>query len=260
MTHRYLLIDIEGVLVVDKSYRPVPGAVAWLNGLADRGISWCLVSNNTTHRPADLVADLQRAGFMVHDHQLVGALGTAVALLQERNCRRLGWLGAPALTPWWSEMGFELVPDTDEICDAVVLGVSPGLDLPQLDLAMARLRQGAALVCLHRNRFWLDADGRPRLGPGAMAAALEMAVPGLVTFTAGKPEPAVYHAALNSLGGNPAEALFISDDPFTDLVGARNLGMATAFVLSGKYSDREVLEELPPHLRPDLVLPGPDQL
>lgn len=260
MNHRCLLIDVEGVLVVDKSYRPVTGAVDWLNGLDRRGIAWRLVSNNTTHRPDELVADLARVGFQVGPEHLVGALSSAVDLLRGRQCIRLGWLGAPLLAPWWREQGFELVAKSDQPCQAVVLGVSPDLTLPQLDGAIPWLRQGAPLVCLHRNRFWLDADGRPRLGPGAMAEALAAAVPGIEVVTAGKPEPAVYLAALKSLGGNPDEALFISDDPFTDLVGARQLGMATAFVLSGKYPDRSVLNELPAHLRPDLVLPGPDQL
>ena len=52
------LIDIEGVLVRDKRYRPVPGAVDWLTSLVAAGRPFCLVSNNTTHRPADLVGDL----------------------------------------------------------------------------------------------------------------------------------------------------------------------------------------------------------
>jgi ribonucleotide monophosphatase NagD (HAD superfamily) len=115
-------------------------------------------------------------------------------------------------------------------------------------------------MCLHRNRFWVDHQGRPRLGPGAWAAALTSAVPAAACVTAGKPEPAVYLDALNSLGGNPTEALFISDDPFTDLVGARKLGLATVFVLSGKYGHTDVLDELPPELRPDLVLQRADQL
>ena len=36
-------------------------------------------------------------------------------------------------------------------------------------------------------------------------------------------------------GVSGQDALFISDDPFTDLVGARRLGLGTVMVLSGKY-------------------------
>lgn len=254
------LIDIEGVLVVDKRYTPVAGSVAWLNGLADQGIRWCLVSNNTTHRPADLIADLQTAGFAVAPERLVGALTTGVAWLVSNRRRRVAWLGAPALLPWLTEQGLEPVAPTDPDCDAVVLGAASDLTVADLDRALEWLRRGADLVCLHRNRFWLDATGRRRLGPGAWAAALEAAVPEARSVTMGKPEAVVYEQALNYLGASPQEALFISDDPFSDLVGARRLGLTTVLVLSGKYPEREILTSLPDDLQPDLVLERADQL
>ncbi len=238
------------------------GAVAWFNGLAARGIRpSALVSNNTTHRPEDLVAAL-RARRVRGDPGTTwsGRWPPAWAGCASEGWRRLNWLGAARLRPWLREQGFGFTDEVPGPCDAVVLGVSPELTLAQLDQAMAQLRQGAVLVCLHRNRFWLDRAGRPRLGPGAFAAALTAAVPSATCLTVGKPEPAVYREALKSLGGKPSEALFISDDPFTDLVGAHQLGIATVFVLSGKYPRADVLEELPRGQRPDLVLQRADQL
>jgi HAD superfamily hydrolase (TIGR01450 family) len=190
----------------------------------------------------------------------VGALTVGLDWLAREGHRRLGWLGAASLEPWLRERGFEPVPAGDAKCDAVVLGVDPELRVEGLDQALRWLRQGAVLLCLHRNRFWLDRDGRPRLGPGAWAAALEAAAPGTPSFTAGKPEPAVYRQALESLGASPAEALFISDDPFSDLVGARRLGLFTVLVLSGKYPDPGILATLSGTDRPDLVLARADQL
>lgn len=257
---RAYLIDIEGVLVVDKSYRPVPGAVAWLNGLDDQDIPWRLVSNNTTHRPEDLVGALCAAGFAVPGERLVGALSVGLAWLEAEGHRRLGWLGAAGLRPWLVERGFEPVATGAASCDAVVLGADPDLSVPDLDQALRWLQGGAQLLCLHRNRFWLDAAGQPRLGPGAWAAALEAAAPSVRAVTAGKPEPAVYAGALESLGVKSADALFISDDPFSDLVGARRLGLATVLVLSGKYPDRAILTSLPDDQQPDLVLDSAQQL
>lgn len=260
MTQRFYLIDIEGVLVPDKSYRPLPGAVAWLAGLADRGIAWRLVSNNTTHRPGDLVAALRQAGFTVEPAHLISALTVGAAWLREQGVQRLGWLGSAKLREWWQAQGFVLVDTAAERCEVVVLGVHPEQRIADLDRALAWLQAGAALLCMHRNRFWLDAAGQARLGPGAWAAALETAVPQVRTVTAGKPEPTIYRLALDSLGAPPPDALFISDDPFSDLVGARRLGLGTVFVLSGKYRDRQVLAGLPPNQQPDLIVERVDQL
>jgi len=260
MTVKHLLIDIEGVLVTDKSYRPVPGAVTWLNSLAAQGYDWRLVSNNTTHPPQALINSLRDAGFNVDLDQLEGAATTGCNWLRSEGHRTIGWLGASSLSPWLEEQGFVLAPPGAASCDAVVLGVNADLQVTDLDRAASWLQQGAALLCLHRNRIWLDATGLVRLGPGAWAAALEAAVPGVRSVTAGKPEPAVYQRALESLGALPESTLFISDDPFSDLAGARRLGMATVFVLSGKYPDAGILSTLGPDQQPDLVLDRADQL
>lgn len=267
MNTRVYLIDVEGVLVRDKSYRALPGAAAWLNGLRRRGIAWRLVSNNTTHRPVDQVAMLRQAGFEVDRGDLVTALSVGVAWLQAHGVSRLGWLGAGGLRDWLRGQGFTLVDTAAADCESVVLGVGPELRVGDLDRALRWLQGGARLLCLHRNRFWLDADGQARLGPGAWAAALQAAAPGIEIATAGKPEPAIYRQALESLGLvadsagiAPGEALFISDDPFTDLVGARSLGLGTVFVLCGKYTDPGILASLPPDQQPDLVLDRADQL
>ena len=91
------LIDIEGVLVQDKRYEPVEGSVAWMQEIAESGVPYCLVSNNTTDRPEELVARLQKVGFQVTEDHLVGALSLGVRWLKERWRQRIIWLGASRL-------------------------------------------------------------------------------------------------------------------------------------------------------------------
>ena len=250
------LIDIEGVLVRDKSYQPVPGSVVWLNALAEEGAPYCLVSNNTTDRPKDLVARLAGLGFRIERKHLVGALELGVQWLRERGKQRILWLGTPALAGFWAEEGF--VPDAVEDCQAVVLGVNPCLEVAGLDRALGpMLEQGADLVCLHRNLFYLDENGRRRLGPGAWAGSLEALAGAGEVVTMGKPEEKIFQEALKRIGIPPEKALFISDDPSADLVTAGRLGMGTAFVLSGKYTDHTVLGRLDQEDWPDIVCARP---
>jgi len=250
--HRAYLIDIEGVLVRDKRYEPVPGVVDWINGLVRCGTPFCLVSNNTTHRPEDLIADLVAAGYNLHLEHLVGALGLGVQWLRQRERRNIMWLGTPTLADFWAKEGFELIDEGP--CDAIVLGVNPELEPGDLDRVLpALLDDNADLVCLHRNSFYLDALGQRRLGPGAWAAALEALGGGGQGVTIGKPSTAIYEEALKRVGVPAEEALFISDDPISDLVTAGQLGMGTVFVLSGKYPDHEVLGRLDQEQWPDII-------
>lgn len=250
------LIDIEGVLVRDKRYAPVEGSVAWLRAIADSGRPWCLVSNNTTDTPQELVAKLAGAGFPVRPENLVGALGLASGWLLGRRRQRLMWLGHPRLADYWREKGFMLVEDGP--CEAVVLGANPELSVARLDAALVALwEHGADLVCLHRNHFFLDAEGRRRLGPGAWAAALEPAVISGRVAVMGKPEEPIYREALKRVGVEPFQALFISDDPVADLATAKRLGMTTVFTLSGKYEDHRILGNLDQDRWPDIIVATP---
>ena len=246
------LIDIEGVLVRDKRYQPVPGAVEWMTSLVAAGRPFCLVSNNTTHRPGDLVGDLVRVGFPVTESHLVGALGLGMQWLRTRNKGRIRWMGTALLEDYWREEGFEIV--TEGSCDAVVLGANPELKISALDGVLGPvLDDGADLLCLHRNLFYLDDSGQRRLGPGAWAAALEALGGTGQVVTVGKPSERIYQEGLKRVGAAPDEALFISDDPISDLVTAGLLGMRTAFVLSGKYPDHGVLARLGENEWPDIV-------
>ncbi len=249
------LIDIEGVLVRDKRYQPIEGAVAWIQALQEAGTPFCLVSNNTTHRPAELVADLAGAGFPVTEDHLVSALDLGRRWLLERGRRRILWLGTPDLMGYWQDMGFETT--VDGTCEAVVLGANADLTVAELDAALGPvLEQGADVVCLHRNPFFLDKKGRRRLGPGAWAAALEGLGGAGAVITVGKPSEKIYTEAIKRIGVAPAEALFISDDPVNDLVTAGKLGLTTAFVLSGKYPDHEILGQLAEDDWPDIICKG----
>jgi HAD superfamily hydrolase (TIGR01450 family) len=246
------LIDIEGVLVRDKRYQPIPGAVDWMNRLAASGRAYCLVSNNTTHRPAELISDLAALGFPVTEDLLVGALSLGMQWLRERNRKIIRWLGTPHLADYWRDEGFTLVSEGS--CDAVVLGANPGLDIAALDGVLDPvLEEGADLLCLHRNLFYLDGSGRRRLGPGAWAAALEALQGTGQVVTVGKPEERIYLEGLKRVGADPSEALFISDDPISDLVTAGRLGMHTAFVLSGKFPDHGVLARMAEADWPDII-------
>jgi len=249
------LIDIEGVLVRDKRYEPVPGSVAWFNGLAADGHGRILVSNNTTLSPEDLAAALRDAGFAVTPDDLVTALAAGARLLEGWGKTRILWLGSPGMADWWRAAGFTLV--TDGPCDAVVLGANPGLESSDLTGALsALLDHDAELVALHRNMFYLDGQGERRFGPGYHCAGLS-GVARRDSVVVGKPQERIYRLALEKIGGKAEDALFISDDPVNDLVTAKKLGMTTAFVLSGKYSDHSVLGRMDQEDWPDIIADTP---
>ena len=119
------------------------------------------------------------------------------------------------------------------------------------------LLSGAKLVGMHETSIYAKNNKRYP-GVGAVLKLLEFATS--VSYdVVGKPSVAFYNEALNRLKLQDASAEFskitmISDDVKGDLGGAKELGMKSVFVTSGKYkSADEIVPFLDDKLKPDEI-------
>ncbi len=252
------LIDVEGTLVVDKSYRAIPGAVQWIASLVVDKTPFAILTNNTTLTRAELGARLRDAGFGVTDRQIIGCQGRAVQILHEHGSPECWVLGSDSLMRTLEAGGLichdlaRQTPDDREIPRALVLGWMENPDARLLSRAVELLeRPLVTFVTLHKNRLFRN-EGRLEPGLGAWASALEYAG-GREAIVAGKPSVDLFRAGARALGLRPEEVAMVGDDPQADLAPAAELGMKTVFVLSGKYSDTGVLKRLPLEFRPEFV-------
>ena len=56
-------------------------------------------------------------------------------------------------------------------------------------------------------------------------------------FGIAKPDPKIFEAALSKLGVAPAEAIYVGDSYKADMVGAKNVGMWTAWMVGNQTKD-----------------------
>jgi HAD superfamily hydrolase (TIGR01458 family) len=252
MRIRGLLLDVEGVLVADKRYSAVPGAADFIRRARQTDRPLRLITNNTTDAKPAIIDKLTRAGFDFTLDELHTCTGAAVNLLRERYARRCLVLGNETLRQTLSNAGLELSETSD--VDAVVVGLDTGLTYERLRLACdAIVDYDAAFIALHRNRRYTDAAGRVAPSVGPIVAAIEYATQ-VAPAVMGKPSPAYFQQALDEIGLAPSDVLVVSDDPFSDLAGAKRMGMRAAFVLSGKYTDAGVVRSIPEEQRPDVTV------
>ena len=253
MDIRGLLLDVEGVLVADKRYTAVATAVDFIRRLRDAGCPFRLISNNTTDDQPSIIEKLRRAGFDFMPDELHTCISAAVRHLQERRVKRCLVLGTAALRRVLTDAGLQVVDESR--VDALVVGLDTQLTFDRLALACDAVAvHGAAFVALHRNRLYPDAAGRAAPSVGPIVAAIEYATQVEPTVI-GKPSPDYFQQALDNLGLPPEHVLVVSDDPFSDLAGAKRMGMYAAFVLSGKYTDAGVIDTIPADQRPDITTP-----
>jgi HAD superfamily hydrolase (TIGR01450 family) len=229
-----LLLDLEGTLVTGKSFEPIPGVRDALRAASQAGHHLAVLTNNTTHSPDD-IQHLVAQSIAGDDTALtvVSPIALLSDLVAQRKPRVLA-IGSDLLRATVTTAGGICVEDDDS--DLVVLGGGANADETILSAAVrAILDHNAELVALHVNKLYVDEQGRRTFGVGGLAAGLEYCC-GVKATVLGKPSPTMYLAALPA-GVKPTDdVIMVSDDFHSDLRGAKQLGIKTAFVTTGKYS------------------------
>lgn len=235
----------------DKSFTPIPGAVKWINSFDSSLHKVVLVSNNTTHKPDDLLTVLQDRGFDLEEENLLTCLSTALKWFKREKIKSCFVMGSSQLKAYLNENSIKT--PSDDKADAVLVGLDTELTYGTLKVALNTLiRNDAVLLALHANRIYKDTDGRPAVSVGGIVRALEYSSQKVARIF-GKPEPEIYREAMKQFDIKPEDCVMISDDPLSDLAGAKRLGMKAIFVTSGKYKDEAVLQVLEQRLRPDWI-------
>ncbi|MCS6998832.1 MAG: HAD-IIA family hydrolase [Aquificaceae bacterium] len=233
-----LLIDLDGVLVKDKALTPFEDALHFLQSLRSLDIPFRVVSNNSTRPPERIIRELREKSIHLKEEEFLSPLSLLGHYLKERGFKRLFFIGMQAVKEYLQGLGFEVVEE--EGVDAVVVGQDRGLDFRKLKLATSAVfLRGAKLVPVNLSRIVRDDDGLYFPGAGSIALAIAHACNyGEKLPNLGKPSEEFIRQALKDLPED--EVYLVSDDLYTDLMGAREMGLKTLFMTSGKYGEEEI--------------------
>ncbi len=232
------LLDVDGVLVRDSD--PIAGAIAAFAHLNEAGPVY-LLTNNSARSREQHTERLVRIGFDVRAEKLLPASYLAAEYLRNEHGTTSVWpIGEEGLRDELLAAGHRLA-DRPEDADAIVVGMDRWVTYKVLADGLTALRNGARFIATNEDAtFPVPGDVLP--GAGAMVGALRgMGFAPEVVI--GKPSPIAFRMALDRLGAAPQRVVMIGDRLETDIVGGRDAGLATAFVLSG-ISSRKDMERL----------------
>jgi HAD superfamily hydrolase (TIGR01458 family) len=229
---RALLLDLDGVLYVEDD--PVAGAPEAVDRLRSRGFALRFVTNTTAHSRAQTLDKLARLGFAVQKRELVTPAGLAVQHCRARGHRRVALVMNNEV-----KRDFEDLEEAESGVDAVVMGdLGSAFGYDVLNRAFRHVMDGAELIALQKNRYWLRTGGLS-LDVGPFVAAIEYAT-GREAYVVGKPAAAFFAEVLADLGVEPAQAAMVGDDIESDIGGALRAGLAGILVQTGKYREEAV--------------------
>lgn len=237
----YVLSDLDGV--VYEGSQAISPAPEVLGQLAALGIPIGYVTNNSSRKASVIAEQLQGFGVHCAPEDIIGSGQTGVALLAEQVAHgsRVLVVGGDGLRDWVTRGGFEVVETAEAHPAAVIQGFAPDVSWRNLAEAAFAIQAGAKWIAT--NSDWtLPQERGMAPGNGTLVSAVHTAV-GQLPMVAGKPEAPIFELAKAHFADkySVAQPLFIGDRIDTDITGANKVGMASALVLTGVSTRKEVL-------------------
>lgn len=244
---RAFLFDMDGVLY--RGNQPLPGAREILDHLRARGVAHLFLTNNASRTPDQVAAKLQSMGMNATAAQILTSSEIAVADVARtaQPSDRVFVVGGAGIRAAMALAGLTIADRWTE-ATIVIVGLDRGCTYERLAQAGLAVQRGARFIATNGDRSYPTERGLEP-GAGALLAVIE-ATTGVRPQSYGKPEPAMFDAALARLGIAAAQCVMVGDRHETDIVGGARAGCITVAVASGVDSEA--------HLR--TAQPAPDHV
>lgn len=233
-----LLVDLDGVVYAGVD--PIPYAVDSLN-TASQTMRVGYLTNNASRTATTVAEQLVALGLHAAADDVVTSSQAAVKLLVGLvpSGATILVIGGEGLTTVVQEAGFVVTGSAADDPAAVIQGFSREVGWKDLAEASFALNAGPDRPWVATNSDWTIPDARGVApGNGTLVAAVHTAV-GRLPVIAGKPEAAIFEAAVSRFGG--AHPLFVGDRLDTDILGANRAGIDSVLVLTGIDRAKQVL-------------------
>ena len=225
-----VLFDLDGVIYEGNSL--IPGAIDTLKKLQLAGIPYHFITNTTRMTKNNLVEYLRGMGFSVASESIFSAPQAALEYCKLKGYKKISLVVSdPEMEQDFSS--FRLV---DINPDAIVLGDMGQLfTFELLNRLFNEAINGSQIIALHKNRYWMSSRGLT-IDLGTFIAALEYAS-GKSAVVMGKPNSNMFRLAIQPWNVPPDSVFVIGDDIEGDVCGAKNAGMKSVLVKTGKFKE-----------------------
>ena len=238
-----LIIDLDGCVWVGDE--PIEGSVEAIEQLRSAGKRIAFATNNSRRTGEDYVRKLWSMGVQASLQDVVTVGGAMQHLLAEtRHGMATFVIGTEAMTRHVVDAGLKVVNHTDLAARAELVVVSGTEEVGYDDIRTAclALRRGADFLATSRDPTYPMPDGLWP-GTGALLAAIETASDRTAQVV-GKPEPQLFHTALDRLGDG--RTLVVGDRLKSDVEAAKRAGLDAALVLTGDTTAEEAMAAADP--------------
>lgn len=233
-----LILDMDGVLY--RGNQALPGAREIFPALRGAGLSFLLLTNNSTLSQQQYADKLARMGITVPP-ELIVTSGVATSLYLMQHYPEGGGvyvLGESGLltTLTAGVPGFRADGWQPKF---VVVGLDFHFNYDALQRACSAIRGGAVFIATNTDATLPVEGGEQWPGAGSIVAAVRTCS-GVEPVVIGKPNPFIGQMALLKLDLPAEQVLCVGDRLETDIALGKSVGMKTALVLTGVSQQEDI--------------------
>lgn len=231
-----VISDMDGVLW--RGEMALPGMAELFALLRRRGVPFVLATNNSGKSEAEYVEKLARLGAGgIAEREIVTSRTATAAYIGSHYPAgtRVYVVGTPGLAAAIAARGMVIA---DSEVELVVSGIDMAFSYEKLKRASLLIRAGAGYIATNTDASLPTTEGLLP-GSGTIVAAIETAT-GVKAQVMGKPQAAMFEAALGVLGTAPKRTIMLGDRLNTDIEGAQRVGIRGVLVLTGVVTADEV--------------------
>ncbi len=244
-------LDIQGTLISDFDKSPIRGSIEFVDMLNETNTPYMLLTNNTKKVSFEFFTYLKRIGFAISFEKY---LDPFMLLQSHAEKESVAAYGSLEFLNTLVSLGYVLDYTNPK---TVLIGTKEDFTSDEYAQMIDFLLSGASLVGMHETSIYAK-NSKRYPGVGAILKLLKYAT-SVEYKVVGKPSETFYNEALKHLRKQAPlvdfhDITIVSDDVKGDLGGAKELGMKTIFVTSGKYKNaQEIVPFLDDRLKPDLI-------
>ena len=239
-----VLIDLDGVLYIGG--RPVPGACEAIQYLTENEVPFRCISNTTRKCRKTISLQLSAMGFAIPEEYIFTPPRAAVVHMKKTGKDQFFLLTTGDVDRDFAGAGTRVAENADYV---IVGDAGDAATYGNLNTAFRLLMDGAELIALEKDRYWMAQDGLS-LSAGPFVSALEFAT-GKQALIMGKPSKTFFELALKDMNLTSGQVAMIGDDFCTDVGGAQVAGMTGILVRTGKFRE-DCLQDS--SIKPDLIM------
>ncbi|MBM7838289.1 4-nitrophenyl phosphatase [Alkalihalobacillus xiaoxiensis] len=243
--YKSYLFDLDGTIY--HGNKAISSAIQFLNQLELKNIPYGFVTNNSTQTPDQVAKKLTNLGVKVEARQVVtSSIATAAYVRKHYRDVSVFVIGEVGLQEAFSQYRQDSIRP-----NLVVVGLDRKITHDKMSVAARCIVNGATFIATNPDRMITQENGLV-CGNGAIAQAIAYAA-NTEPVVIGKPSAEILHTAVNQLGFNALETVFVGDNYETDILAGIRAKMDTIHVQTGVTVSCQSFDEQPTYSIPSLI-------